>query len=159
MRTKEQIVAYRKARYERLKEQQKEQSKQYHYAHKEERSAYQKQFWTDEGIGVYAWKDKVDGTVVYVGSGYLKQRQRATTNKTAITSALKEIFEQNGVDRYEFVELEQCNGDKTELKLIEQKWINELKPTLNKNKAIRTKDEDREYRNRKWREMYQRNKK
>lgn len=158
MRTKEQHAAYRKARYERLKEQQKEQSKQYYAAHKEERLVYQKQFWTDEGIGVYAWKDTADDSIVYVGSGYLKQRQRCATNKTAVTKALKQLFEQNGVERYEFVELEQCNGDKIELKLIEQKWINELKPILNKNKAIRTKDEDREYRNKKWRELYHRNK-
>ena len=144
--------------YHENKEQLKAYYQQRYQDKKEELKTWQKQFWTEEGIGIYAWKDVVEDKIVYVGSGYLKQRKRCTTNKTAVSRALAELFEQNGTERYEFIELEKCGGDKTELKMIEQRWINQLNPICNKNKTIRTKDEDREYRNRKWREMYHRRK-
>jgi hypothetical protein len=141
LKNKEKYAAKRKAAYE---------------ANKEQEALYAKAYHEKGGIGVYAWKDKNDGTVIYVGSGYFEQRKKMqiALHTTTTNKKLQALFKENGIDRYEFVKIEEFDGDIKERKTKEQYWINKLKPICNKFKATRTPEEAKIYRNKKWMELY-----
>ena len=141
----------------RTKEEQNQWQREYSQRNKEARKKYDKQYKSREGSGDYAWRYKLTNEIVYIGSSkYLAHRRLCHASSCKPIKLLKELFDKNGFDKYEFIILEKC--EETELLIKEQEWLNKLTPICNKFKAVRTKNEDKEYRNKKWREMYQRRK-
>ena len=90
----------------------------------------------------------------YIGSTIetLKERQRKhNISLKKKTYKLYETCKANDITKITLIKIEKVKvNNKLELKIIEQKYINELQPTLNMLKAYRTEEEiknyDKEYR-------------
>ena len=92
---------------------------------------------------------------IYIGSTIqkLSQRQRLHNYNLKVKNCkLQKFCKENNINNITLIEIEKVKiNNKIELNIIEQKYINELQPSLNSKRAYRTEEESRsrhkEYKN------------
>ena len=112
--------------------------KKWHAENKEKRKQHDAEYRRREGVGVYAWKNKLTNEIVYIGSGQLAHRKlvHISNNKSATNEYLQELFQAHGLENYVFEILEKCEENLVRNK--EQKYIEELTPICNIRQANKT---------------------
>ena len=82
---------------------------------------------------------------IYIGSTIQKLNQRQHCHNYMLNNKNSKLYETckaNYINKITLIEIEKGKiNNKKELKILEQKYINELQPTLNTYRSYRTKEE------------------
>jgi hypothetical protein len=98
---------------------------------------------------IYKVYNKLNPEQFYIGSTIQSLTERFQRHKTTTTTSLHQFMLEKGFDNFD-IELVCCYEtceNKIDLRKLEQEIIEELKPTINKYRAYRSKEYTTKYKN------------